>query len=149
MGSERGMGAERAVGCEPRDEPPVGAPDDGGTPDELPPRPPDGGIATDCVGMRWVTSPRLCAFCDTFAKFPPWRRGTPNPAELFRTTSLLPVNVDAVPRLTTTVLVPVAGARGTVNPFGAFSTRGCAYQLFQAPPGCHPQPYPGTNTHDP
>src|ERR1700675_4999857 len=117
--------------------------------DELPARAPDEGIATVCIGMRWVTTPRICAFCDTFAKFSSWPRGTPKPAELFRTTSLLPVNVDAVPRFTTTVLVPVVGARGTVNPFGAFSTRGCAYMLYQAPPGCTPQPYPGMKAHDP
>jgi hypothetical protein len=119
------------------------------TRDELPARAPDEAITAGCGDMRWVTIPRSCTFCDSFGKFPSWPRGTPNPAELFRTTSLLPVNVDAVPRFTTTVLVPVAGACGTVNPFGAFNTRGWAYQVFQAPPGCQPQPYPGMNAHDP
>ena len=65
-----------------------------------------------CVYTRWLTAPCSCALPDSLAIFPNWPRGTPKPAELLRITSLLPVNVEAVPRFTATVLVPVVGARG-------------------------------------
>jgi hypothetical protein len=103
-----------------------------------------GAMATRCVMVpcSWVC-------CDSFDMFRTCPRGIPSPAELPRSTILLLDIVDAEPRLTITVRVPFAGACGTTYPFGGFITRGCAYQVLHTPPGCHPQPNPGTNTHVP
>jgi hypothetical protein len=111
---------------------PVLRPDIGSNPGE------DIGVDTRCV-----TIPFFSTFCDSLAMLSNCPRGTPMPAELLRITTLLPERaaiVEAGPRFTITVPVPVVGALGATNPAGAFNTATCVYIGIQTPPGCHAHP---------
>src|SRR5215471_6016570 len=71
-----------------------------------------------------------CAVSDKRRRSPNRPRGIPKPAELPRTTSLLPEAISELGlRLTATVVVPVLGGLGSTKPVGAFATRGCRYQV--------------------
>ena len=111
------------------------------------------GIAICCGGLdstatRSLTLPCCSTRCESLDRLSTPPRGMPSPAELLRITNLLPKKppfvVEAGPRLTATVLVPLIGARGTTKPAGGFIITGREYQGVQAPPGCHAHPYPGT-----
>src|SRR5215467_15769420 len=107
----------------------------------------------DSFPTRWVALPCCSTRCESLDRLSTPPRGTPRPAELLRITILLPNKPPFVtgtgPRLTTTVLVPLVGAREAVKPAGGFTITGREYQGIHAPPGCHAHPYPGTNAQLP
>lgn len=102
----------------------------------------------DSTATRSLTLPCCSTRCESLDRLSTPPRGMPRPAELLRITTLLPKKppfvVEAGPRLTATVLVPLVGARGTTKPAGGFIITGREYQGVHAPPGCHAHPYPGT-----
>ena len=118
LGADDGL-LDLGIGCEALDDWPIVA---GLRPDDVIP---EAGDDTGAVCTCSVTVPRVCTCCEIFAKLLTWPRGTPKPAELFRTTTLFPETVvSPVPRFTINVLVPLAGALGAAKPAGAFTTRG-------------------------
>lgn len=89
-----------------------------------------GGAMEGCDGIRCVTIPFVCTWCETLAMFES-PRGTPSPAELFWITILLPdrfAKVVTGPRFTVRMVVPLTGAAaggwGRLNPFGVFKSIG-------------------------
>ena len=90
----------------------------------------DAGLATATGWTVWVTVPLCSTWRETLARFETWPRGTPNPAELFRISTLVP-GLPTRPggkRLTVTIVVPLVvpptGGCGGLNPVGAFKIVG-------------------------